>query len=140
LLVDWNQKPEFFEFTRGRFVSDEAAQVACRRVHFDMNELAKTAALSIGAKRCVDVEKCPDGLYNKAFIFTLEDGRQIVGKVPDPIAGLPHFTTASEVATLDFVCISPSLECYKTFANMSSVATKCFAPPSSSSLRMEFKE
>ncbi|KAF2431190.1 phosphotransferase enzyme family protein [Tothia fuscella] len=91
-VQDWNQKPEFFEFTRGRFVSDEVAQVACRRVHFDMNELAKTAALSMGAKRCINVEKCPDGL-----------GRQIVGKVPNPIAGLPHFTTASEVATLDFL-------------------------------------
>ncbi|KAF2475119.1 phosphotransferase enzyme family protein [Lindgomyces ingoldianus] len=102
-VQDWNQKPEFFEFTRGRFVSDEAAQVVCRRVHFDMNELAKTAALSMSARRCIDVEKCPDRLYNKAFIFTLEDGRQIVGKVPNPIAGLPHFTTASEVATLDFL-------------------------------------
>ena len=86
-------------------MSDEAAQVACRGVHFDMNELAKTAALSMGAKRCIDVEKCPDGLYNKASTFTLEDGRKIVGKVPNPIAGLPHFTTASKVTTIDLVCM-----------------------------------
>lgn len=140
MLADWNQKSEFFEFTRGRFVCDEAAQVACRRVHFNMNELAKTAALSMGAERCIDVEKCPDGLYNKAFIFTFENGLQIIGKVPNPVAGLPHFTTASEVATLDFVCMSPPIECDEAFANISSVASKCFAPPSSSSLCMVFKQ
>lgn len=94
---------EFFEFTRGRFVSDEKSNVHQRHVKFDMNELAKIAASSVGAQACLTIEKCPDGLYNKAFIFTLDNGRQVIGKVPNPIAGIPHFTTASEVATLSFV-------------------------------------
>jgi hypothetical protein len=84
-------------------VSDEGSQVSCRQIRFDMNELAKTAASSMGAEKCVPVQKCLDGLYNKAFIFTLDDGRQVIGKVPNPNAGTSHFTTASEVATLDFV-------------------------------------
>ncbi|KAJ5964487.1 Aminoglycoside phosphotransferase [Penicillium vulpinum] len=33
----------------------------------------------------------------------MADGSQVVGKVPNPNAGRAHFTTASEVATMDFV-------------------------------------
>ena len=79
--------------------------MANRKVRFDMNELARVAASSIGAERCVQVEKCPDGLYNKAYVFRMSDGREVIGKVPNPNAGLTHYTTASEVATMDFVCI-----------------------------------
>lgn len=35
--------------------------------------------------------------------MTMDDGREVVAKVPNPNAGIPHFTTASEVATMDFV-------------------------------------
>ena len=45
-------------------------------------------------------------MFNKAFLLSMEDGREVVAKVPNPNAGIPHFTTASEVATMDFV--SPS--------------------------------
>lgn len=72
-------------------------------VQFDMNELAKLAAESISAHEFVQVEKCPDGMFNKAFLFTMGDGAQVVGKVPNPNAGQPRYTTASEVATMDFV-------------------------------------
>lgn len=33
----------------------------------------------------------------------MQDGREVVAKVPNPNAGIPHFITASEVATMDFV-------------------------------------
>ena len=39
------------------------------------------------------------------MLLTMEDGTEVVAKVPNPNAGQPHFTTASEVATMDFVCI-----------------------------------
>lgn len=82
---------------------NEEYEMAMRHVPFDMNELAKLAAQSVGAVKCVHVEKLGEGLYNKPFLFTMEDGSQVVGKVPNLSAGLPHFTTASEVATMDFV-------------------------------------
>lgn len=44
-----------------------------------------------------------DGLYSKALLLTMDDGVQVIGKVPNPNAGIPRFTTASEVATMDFV-------------------------------------
>lgn len=74
-------------------------------MRFDMNELARLAANTVGAKEVVNIEKCADGLFNKVFVFTFEDGKQVVGKVPNPVAITPHLTTASEIATMEFVCL-----------------------------------
>jgi hypothetical protein len=35
--------------------------------------------------------------------MTMEDGKQVVAKVPNPNAGLSRLTTESEVATMEFV-------------------------------------
>ncbi|RMD43677.1 hypothetical protein DV735_g1481, partial [Chaetothyriales sp. CBS 134920] len=67
-----------------------------------MNELVRVAARSIGATDCVSVRKCPDGMYNKCFILTMDDRQEVIAKVPNPNAGVSHYTTASEVATMDF--------------------------------------
>lgn len=70
---------------------------------YDVHQLARIAAEAVDAQRCVRVEKFPDGLYNKALLLTMDDGREVVAKVPNSNAGRPHFTTASEVATMKFV-------------------------------------
>lgn len=77
-----------------------------RYVRFDINELARLAAEAVGSQSCVDISKHHDGMYNKVFFLTMENGTQAVAKVPNPNAGRPHFTTASEVATMDFVYIN----------------------------------
>lgn len=102
---DWNQNPDFFRYTAGRFLFEERYQMACRYVRFDMNELVRIAASSIASRLCVAVRKLPEGQYSKAFLFTMDDGKRVVAKVPNPNAGRPHYTTASEVATMDFVSI-----------------------------------
>ncbi|KAJ6164176.1 hypothetical protein N7470_002848, partial [Penicillium chermesinum] len=98
----WNRNDDFFKFTRGRFIVDEAENLREREVRFDMNKLAQVAADSVGATRCVSIKKYPDGMFNKAFLMSMENGQEVVAKVPNPNAGIPHFTTASEVATMDF--------------------------------------
>lgn len=87
--------------------------MAIRHIEFDMNELAKHAAESIGFTyaQCARIEKFPDGMFNKAFLFTMQDGTQVVGKVPNPNAGRAHYTTASEVASMDFVSRTRYLVC-----------------------------
>lgn len=47
--------------------------------------------------------KISEGQYNKVFQLTMDDGREVIAKLPNPNAGRPYFTTASEVATMDFV-------------------------------------
>lgn len=49
------------------------------------------------------VVKCIEGLHNKAFVLSLDNGTEIFAKLPNPNAGPPHFNTASEVATRHFV-------------------------------------
>jgi len=108
--IDWNQYADFFHFTRGRFVSQEAEQMAQRHVKFDMVELCKIAGDVVG-KQCINVEKFADGMYNKAFLLTMDDNEQVVAKIPNPNAGLPHLTTASEVATMDLVVLMARVSC-----------------------------
>ncbi|WEW61144.1 hypothetical protein PRK78_006634 [Emydomyces testavorans] len=100
--TDWNSNDEFFKFTRGRFIVDEAENLRKREVRFDLNKLARVAANSVGATQCVSIKKYPDGMFSKAFLMSMDDGQEVVAKVPNPNAGIPHFTTASEVATMDF--------------------------------------
>lgn len=40
------------------------------------------------------------GTSNRIFDLEFDDGSQLIAKIPFPIAGPPHFTTASEVATM----------------------------------------
>ena len=102
---DWNENKDFFRYTAGRFLFEETNQMACRYIEFDMNELVHIAASSIASNSCVAVRKLPEGQYSKAFLLTMDDGKRVVAKVPNPNAGQPHYTTASEVATMDFVSI-----------------------------------
>ncbi|MCJ1472449.1 hypothetical protein MMC13_001097 [Lambiella insularis] len=101
-VLAWNQHEAFFNYTRARFVCNEEFEMAQRHVRFDMDKLAQIAATAIGSKSCVAVEKYPDGQYSKAFLMTMDDGKQVVAKVPNPNAGPAHLTTASEVATMEF--------------------------------------
>ncbi|KAL6704927.1 hypothetical protein ACN47E_007472 [Coniothyrium glycines] len=100
--VDLKYDDSLFHYTGGRFVRDESHELAKRHVYFDVEELARIATATVGARSCVSLEKYPDGLCNKSMLLTMDNGAQVVAKVPNPNAGLPHYTTASEVATMDF--------------------------------------
>jgi hypothetical protein len=86
---NWDADDSLFTFTRGRFVYDEERQMAQRTVRFSMNELARVAAATIGANRCVDVKKCRDGPYSKVYDFRMDDGRAVIGKVLNPNMACP---------------------------------------------------
>ncbi|KAM5438425.1 hypothetical protein MferCBS31731_005002 [Microsporum ferrugineum] len=77
--------------------------MAVRYVEFDMPGLLKVAASAVGADLCTRVVKLSEGQYNKVFLLTMNDGREIIAKLPNPNAGRVHFVTASEVATMDFL-------------------------------------
>jgi hypothetical protein len=47
--------------------------------------------------------KFREGQYNKVFQLIMDNGAEVVAKIPNPNAGPAHYTTASEVATVDFV-------------------------------------
>lgn len=103
-------------FTSGRWLWNERQQLACRYVKFDLSALLQLAASAIGSRSCTGVLKISEGQYNKVFQLTMDDGREIIAKLPNPNAGRPHFTTASEVATMDFVCLRSFFSCGILFA------------------------
>ena len=82
---------------------NEEHEVGQRFVRFNVHELGRLAAEAVGAESCINITKYPDDMYNKTFLLTMKNGVEAIAKLPTPNAGLPHFTTASEVATMDFV-------------------------------------
>jgi hypothetical protein len=96
---------EIFNFTRGRFVDNEEHELSQRHRTFNVTELARQAAYVTQADRCVSIRKYSDGMYNRVLLLSMDNGKEVVAKIPNPNSGQPHFTTASEVATMKFVSI-----------------------------------
>lgn len=42
-------------------------------------------------------------MYNRVLLLCMDNGKEVVAKIPNPNSGRAHFTTASEVATMKFV-------------------------------------
>ncbi|EME42803.1 hypothetical protein DOTSEDRAFT_72312 [Dothistroma septosporum NZE10] len=91
-----------FNHSSGRWLWNEEVQIRCRRQTFNIVELAQAAATAASSQSCVKLVKLAEGSFNKAFLLTMDDGQEIVAKLPNPNAGYEHFTTASEVATMDY--------------------------------------
>ena len=51
------------------------------------------------------LRKCLEGQYNKAYVLTMNNGDELVARLPNPNAGPKFYTTASEIATRDFVIV-----------------------------------
>lgn len=101
--LDWNKNEDLFKYTAGRFLFNESHELSRRYIRFDMNELASIAARSVGSAFCRNVQKLSEGQYNRVFLLEMDDGAETIAKVPNPNAGESNLTTASEVATMDFV-------------------------------------
>jgi hypothetical protein len=48
--------------------------------------------------------KYREGQHNKVFQLTMDNRAEVAVKIPNPNAGPACYTTASEVATMDYVC------------------------------------
>lgn len=105
---------DLHRYTRSRFVSNEATEMAQRYAHFDIKHLVDVAAQAVGSASCAKAEKLAEGAYNKALLLTMDDGKQVVARVPNPNAGQAYLTTASEVATMKYVSRSQSLPVHIT--------------------------
>ena len=103
-LAPKDEYEDFFSYTSGRWLYDEQAQKRKRYIRFDVQALQQVATQALGS-RCTEIRKLPEGLYNKVLSLRMENGKEILARIPNPNAGHPHYVVASEVATLDFVCI-----------------------------------
>lgn len=91
-------------YSAQRWIWNEEQQLRSRYVSFDLNALVQVAEEAAGNNAiCVNVSKLPEGNYNKNFPVMMQDRRELVVKIPNPNAGPSHYTTASEVATMQYV-------------------------------------
>lgn len=95
---------------------NEKERLAEHYVRFNVPELMRTAATATGRDRCVDIIKLAEGGFNKVFLLTMDDGHEVIARIPAPIAGRAHYTTASEVATMDFIRTQLDIPVPKVFA------------------------
>lgn len=93
-----------FDYKAHRWLWNETEQLQRRYLRFDIEALIRAGedAAGPGAK-CVEVTKLPEGNFNKTFLLTMRYGQELIARLPNPNAGRPHYTTASEVATMDYV-------------------------------------
>lgn len=74
-----------------------------RYVKFRPTELQRIAGEAVQQDYYPDIAKLANGGFNKVFLLRAKNGREVIARIPTPIAGPPHYTTASEVATLNFL-------------------------------------
>lgn len=97
---------EVFQYNNGHFLVDKEYQFARRYIRFNIDELCNLVS-SVVAKGTSTVSKVAkmekvEGGFHKALLMTLENGTEVVAKIPCPNAGLPMLSTASEAAVLEF--------------------------------------
>ncbi|KAG6806307.1 hypothetical protein H0H92_011835, partial [Tricholoma furcatifolium] len=100
-----NHGPDLFDYTSGRWIFNEALRRTERRLVFNVDELCRLAAGSVG-RGLADVtyvSKLGEGGFNRAFLITMADQFQMVARVPYPITVPKYLAVASEVATMDFL-------------------------------------
>lgn len=82
---------------------NEVDRLKERYVEFRPSELQRVAGEVMQQDEYPNIAKLAEGGFNKVFILRAKNGREILSRIPTSIAGPPHCTTASEVATMDFL-------------------------------------
>jgi hypothetical protein len=106
----------FYSYTSGRFLFDEDMQLKERYKRFSVPELMDVSAKAVSASKCNSIIKLTEGTYNKIFLLTMNNGKQVVARIPNPYAGSAHYTTASEVATMHFLRTRLNMPVPRVFA------------------------
>ncbi|PYH80488.1 hypothetical protein BO82DRAFT_417498 [Aspergillus uvarum CBS 121591] len=83
----------------------DAEQLAARYRKFRLPALIDAAIGVAGsyASSCTKVIKCIEGQYNKSLILSMDNGQEVVAQLHNPNAGPKFYTSASEVATRQFL-------------------------------------
>jgi hypothetical protein len=89
-------------YTSGRWLRQDKVERDSRFIKFNFEALCQRIIdLCPGADAIATCQKIEGG-FNRVFIFTLDNAKQIVARLPFPLAGPTKLTTASEVATVRY--------------------------------------
>ncbi|KAB8235854.1 kinase-like domain-containing protein [Aspergillus alliaceus] len=90
-------------YSSGRWLRQDKSERAARYIKFDFNALCqKVLDVSPGAETITNCKKLEGG-FNRVFVFTLNNAKRVVARLPFALAGPAKLTTASEVATIKYL-------------------------------------
>lgn len=101
--TDHDDYEGFYHYTGGRWLWVEKTRLKERYKRFNVSELKRLAAESVGAEKCVGISKLAEGGFNKVFRLVMDNDFIVIARIPNPNAGSGFKATASEVATMHFV-------------------------------------
>ncbi|KZF20888.1 hypothetical protein L228DRAFT_270155 [Xylona heveae TC161] len=100
---EYHTKPDPVNYTSGRWLRGDKLQRDARHIKFDFDALCRRVIeLCPGAELIASYVKMEGG-FNRVFIFTMDNSKQIVARLPFVPAGPPTLVTASEVATIKYL-------------------------------------
>lgn len=89
-------------YTTGRWLRRDRLERDARYIRFDFDQLRKRVLeLCHGAVSIASYEK-KEGGFNRVFVFTCDNKRRVVARLPTRLAGPCKLTTNSEVATIKY--------------------------------------
>ncbi|KAL2835767.1 kinase-like domain-containing protein [Aspergillus pseudodeflectus] len=96
---------DLYTYTSGRFIFNESRRLYERYVEFDPCALLRETEKLVGNchGHATRIAKLAEGGFNRVFLITMDDGFEVIAKIPYRLAGPRHYATASEAATLHFL-------------------------------------
>nr|POE94651.1 altered inheritance of mitochondria protein 9, mitochondrial [Quercus suber] len=104
-VPDTLSDPSSFSYTSGRFLFNETLRLRERHVEFNVDELRRAAEVAVRHEHgtVAKMRKLAEGGFNRVLLLTMQDGFEVIAKIPYRIARPEYYTTASEAATLTFL-------------------------------------
>ncbi|KAL8880661.1 MAG: hypothetical protein Q9192_007971 [Flavoplaca navasiana] len=99
---------------------NEHLRLAERYLKFNVEALKAVAASSSGRSKedVISISKLAEGGFNRTFTIAMQDGLELIARLPYPITVPKRYATASEVATIRFAqlhgCPVPKIYDYST--------------------------
>lgn len=117
-ILEEHSTADLFNYTTGRWLWREKEQLLERYRRFNVRELQAITAHTLGSQACVSMSKIGEGNFNKVFRLVMDDGAVAIARIPHPNAGPPRYTTMSEVATMEFVSLSCTVNIWQKSARV----------------------
>lgn len=93
---------ELFNFTSGRWLYNKKSQCEARKTPFNVEAFCRAACTATGAGAVTHISKISES-FNRVFLVKFDNGSEAIARFPTQLAGPPHYATASEVATMEFL-------------------------------------
>ena len=103
--IDTCENASLFSYTSGRYLYNESIRLGERHVEFDVKALHLAAEAALGQKhgKVISIKKLAEGGFNRAFLLELQNGFELIAKIPYNVSLPRYYATASEAATLTFL-------------------------------------